>query len=86
MRLLRKASSTDTVFTKDEAEVREVKDCTWGPELSELDFHICGCIKRKLARFLLTTCTYHLAIIITCMHALNKYIEGAHMCQALSWV
>lgn len=85
-RLLRKASSTDTVFAKDDAEVREVKECTWGPELSELDFHIRGCVKRKLTRLLPTTCTHHLAIVITFMHSLNKYIEEAHKCQALSWV
>lgn len=55
-------------------------------ERSTLDFHIRGCVRRKLARLLPTTCTRHLAIVITFMHSLNKHIEGAHMCQALSWV
>lgn len=45
-----------------------------------------SCVRRKLVQQLLITCFCHLAIAILFIHSLNKYIESAHTCQALSQV
>lgn len=65
-----------------------MKGCTCGlrAEWGSLDFHMCGRVRRKLAQLLSITCTYHLVIAVVFVYSLNKYIEGAQVCQALSWV
>lgn len=76
------------IFTKDDAEGQAVKGCTCGlrAEWGSLDFRMCGYVRRKLAQLLPITCTYHLAIAVVFIYSWNKYIEGAQVCQALSWV